>query len=464
MSVVKPEIYCVGVSHRSAPVAIREKLYIDPESLRPLLHRLSDQFNFDELLVLSTCNRFELLIIAKREDLSDDLVFKAYRELQSLAKKAQLSMETYQKHLYSFKGISAIEHMFAVVASLDSLVIGETQITGQFKEAMKSSLLAGTLGSYLDRLGQDALSCAKKVRTQTKIGEKKVSISHAAIDLAKRVFKNLEEHRVLMIGSGEMAQVAAAYVCKYNPKDLVVLNRTFMKGQALINKLGYGQAVAWECLSEELVKADIVISSTAANEPVITFQDLKQVMNARQGRSIFLVDIAIPRDIEPRCSDLDDVYLFEIDDLQKVVDGNLEARRIAGEEGRSIVATKAQHYQSWLNSVSIKPIFSDFRHYIDDLFHRELEKTIGKLVFQDLSKQQLASLKSMMDAIAGKLVGDVAKSINIHEDLHYKEQLALSLSALFPAKFGATAAEGFMNKNEDSQEDLIECKQKMIQI
>ena len=282
--------------------------------------QIAQQFNFDEILVISTCNRFELHVVSRRHDLEDSLLLKAYMRLQSLANKETRENSLFQQYTYSYKELSAIEHIFSVVASLDSLVIGETQITGQFKDAMKLSLKAGCLGPFIDRLGQEALNCAKKVRSQTKIGEKKVSISHAAIDLAKRVFRNLDEHNILMIGAGEMAQVAAFYVCKYNPQELVILNRSMKNAEILVDKLGCGRPTDFSRIEQELINADIVISSTAASAPVISYDLLKRVMHLRSGRSLFLVDIAIPRDIEPRCSELDDVYLFEIDDLQKALD------------------------------------------------------------------------------------------------------------------------------------------------
>ena len=463
MLLKKPKVYCLGANHKSAPVSFREFLYTKPEELRDVLADLASSHGFKEIIVLSTCNRFELYALSNEEDKSEDDVYQAYINLQERVGKEQQSESVYRKYTYYYEGMHAIEHVFAVAASLDSLVVGETQITGQFKEALALAGNANTLGSFLDRMAQEVLSTAKQVRTRTKIGEKKVSISHAAIDLAKKVFRDLSDHSFLMIGAGEMAQVAAQYACQYSPKSLHVVNRTFSKGSELVDTLGMGQAHRWEELSQLLEQVDIVISSTAAYHPIIEYPMLKKIMKKRRGQTLFLVDIAIPRDIDARCGNLDDVYLFEIDDLQKVVDNNLEERRKAADLGRTIVRRKAKIFDQWLSTVAIKPIFANFRDYLDDLMKRELEKTLGRSLFKDLSEQQNQAIQNMLASLAGKIVGDAARSINNPDDTVFRDQLANSLRMLFPSQVAEDGDKTKKDKQVDKK-DEEECKNKIIRI
>ncbi|NRA43834.1 MAG: glutamyl-tRNA reductase [Oligoflexales bacterium] len=463
MLLKKPKVYCLGANHKSAPVSFREFLYTNPDELKGILADLAACHGFKEIIVLSTCNRFEIYALSTEKEHCEDDVYDAYMSLQEKVGKEQKEPAEYRKYTYYYEGLHAIEHVFAVAASLDSLVIGETQITGQFKEALSLAGHAKTLGSYLDRMAQEVLSTAKQVRSRTKIGEKKVSISHAAIDLAQKVFRDLGEHSFLMIGAGEMAQVAARYACQYNPKGLHVVNRTFSKASELVDTLGVGQAHRWEELSTLLEQVDIVISSTAAYHPIIDYAMLKKIMRKRRGKTLFLVDIAIPRDIDARCGNLDDVYLFEIDDLQKVVDNNLEERRKAADLGRTIVRRGAKIFDQWLSTVAIKPIFANFRDYLDDLMKRELEKTLGRSLFKDLSEQQQQAIENMLSSLAGKMVGDAARSINNPDDTVFREQLASSLRMLFPRKVSEDDGSN-TNDHQADKKDEDECKNKIIRI
>lgn len=460
----KPKVYCLGANHKSAPVAFREFLYTKPDELRQVLSELAAAHGFKEIIVLSTCNRFELYALCTDEIKSEQDVYEAYMNLQERVGKDQEQESVYRKYTYYYEGLHAIEHVFAVAASLDSLVIGETQITGQFKDALSLAGNANTLGSYLDRMAQEVLSTAKQVRTRTKIGEKKVSISHAAIDLAKKVFRDIGDHSFLIIGAGEMAQVAAQYACQYNPKALHVVNRTFSKGNELVDTLGMGKAHRWDELTQVLEQVDIVISSTAAYHPIIDYSMLKKIMKKRRGKTLFLVDIAIPRDIDARCGNLDDVYLFEIDDLQKVVENNLEERRKAADLGRAIVRKRAKFFDQWLSTVAIKPVFANFRDYLDDLMQRELEKTLGRSLFKDLSPQQNQAIQNMLASLAGKIVGDAARSINNPDDTVFREQLANSLRMLFPRQIGEEGKDTTEPNKDDKKDDECKNKNKIIRI
>ena len=456
MSLAKPQLYCIGANHKSASLDFREHLYIDSQVLEKILRETMRAYHFDEMLVLSTCNRFEMLALSLKGGKSQEDVYAAYAKLQILAGKTLPNREEFKKQTYFYQGLHSIEHIFAVTASLDSLVVGETQITSQFKKAVALAVKARTLGPYLDRLAQESLGIAKKVRSKTKISEKKVSISHTAIDLAKRVFRDLGEHSFLLVGAGEMAQVAALYASSYQPKNIHIVNRTFEKAVELVDQIGMGEAHAWSDLPVLLEKVDIVISSTAAHQAIIRYPLLKTVMSQRKGRALFLVDIAIPRDIEARCGEIDDVYLFEIDDLKKVVDGHMDARKKAAEEGRIMIKKAATNFDYWLNSIAVKPILANFRDYLQDLMVRESRKTLNRSLFEDLSEQQNEAIRHMLDAVAGKILGDAGRSIYKQTNYELREHLTDSLTLMFSSKVE--------EKESDQDKKDLECKNTIIRI
>ena len=454
----KPVFYCVGASHKSASVEFREAMFLAEDQLRLVMKQVMERHAFKEILILSTCNRFELYGFSTEAPKSQEDMLAAWLDLQSSSGKKVLADKVILKNTYFYLGRQATEHIFSVAASLDSLVIGETQITGQFKSAVSLAGELETLGPFLDRLSQEMLAVAKKVRTKTKIGEKKVSISHAAIDLARRVFRDLSEHNFLVIGAGEMAKVAAKYACTYGPGQINVVNRTRRKAENLVHMLGTGKAYDWESLKECLIVSDIVISSTGSMEPVITRKLLKQVMKARKGRTLFMVDIAIPRDIEPSCGNLDDVYLFEVDDLEKVVEGNLAERRKAADEARVYIQKGAAQFLQWLAGAAVKPTLASFRDYLDDLIGREFEKTLGRSLFDDLSEQQRQALHSLMKSVGAKILGDAARAVNQPDEDAIREQLASAIRIMFSGKVQETKT------NDDENRDKDSCSSQIIRL
>lgn len=446
----KPVLYCFGASHKSASVEFREAMFLGEDQLRSVMKLVMERQGFSEFLILSTCNRFEVYGFSTDRPKTSEDMLAAWLDLQiSAGKKARPEKEIL-KNTYFYSGRQATEHIFSVAASLDSLIVGETQITGQFKSAITLADELETLGPFLNRLSQDMLGVAKKVRTKTKIGEKKVSISHAAIDLARRVFRDLSEHNFLVIGAGEMAKVAAKYACTYGPGQINVVNRTKRKAESLVHMLGVGKAHDWEGLRECLMVSDIVISSTGSMEPVITKKMLKQVMKARKGRTLFMVDIAIPRDIEPSCGSLDDVYLFEIDDLEKVVEGNLAERRKAADDARVYIQKGAALFLQWLAGAAVKPTLASFRDYLDDLIGREFDKTLGRSLFDDLSEQQRQALHTLMKSVAGKILGDAARAVNQPDEDAIREQLASAIRIMFSGKVQDAKTNDDENRNKDS--------------
>ncbi|MEZ4743500.1 MAG: glutamyl-tRNA reductase [Bdellovibrionota bacterium] len=349
-------------------------------------------------------------------------------------KQLQFNPDVIRNSTYLLHGRDAIRHIFSVAASIDSLIIGETQITGQFKNAITIAKEAETLGSILDRLAQEALFAAKKIRSQTLISQKTVSISHAALDLSKKVFENLSEQKILIIGTGEMGQVAAKYARKYQPKELFIVNRTLSKARDLVEQLSYGCGFSLTELPSLLTKADIVISATSKEGHIINRNILEEVHRKRAGRTLFLVDIALPRDIEQSCADFDEVYLFDIDDLKQVVDENSEVRKKAAIEAQGMVQEHTENFLQWLEAHAVKPAISKFNNYLNELFTKELERSLNKGPLNSITPSQREALNTFIHSIKTKMGGDIARSLNNPPNMIEKEKLVEAINILFAEK------------------------------
>lgn len=424
-------IFCVGANHNSAGMDFRERLFVSEEQLVQSLPELRTRHQLLELMVVSTCNRFELYGVIETDSFTAEDMFTLLSHLEQSKGNGNIR-EGIRQHCYTYTGIDTLNHMFSVASGLDSLVLGETQITGQFKDAAQFAQTHQLMGSILNKLTQDALNVAKKVRTHTDIGKKPVSISHAAIDLANRVYGNISNHTVLIIGAGEMASVAAKNVIKYNPKSLFVVNRTVENAERIVKELQTGQAYPLDQLNNILPLADIIISSTSADHAVITKAMIEKVLVQRQHRPLFLIDIALPRDIEPACAQLDDIYLFDIDDLKQVVAEHVEERRLAAEKAKGMVIERAGSSMKWIGALNIKPALSHFRSYLDDLINREIDRTLSRSHLQNLSAEQVDAIRSLLQSIAGKISSDASARVRTPPDGFFQEQLAAALTVLFP--------------------------------
>ena len=428
----QPLLFVLGTSHRTATMELREQLHMPEEELQAFLPLVKERFDLLEIAALSTCNRFELYGVVRETPGFSATLYEAFLDLHRRRGVSEFPVEEVRQAAYLHLSEFAVAHIFRVAASLDSLVLGETQITGQFKDALALAGRIKTSGPVVTRLGQEALSAAKKVRTQTAIGKKNVSIGHAAIELAKKVFGDLAAHRFLLVGAGEMSQVAAKYILSYQPKALYVANRTVDNARDLVRTVGAGEAFGLTEIPSLLVKADVVLSATAATGLVIDAATVKRAMAARRGRPLVLLDIAMPRDIGTACDDLDDVYLFDIDDLTQVVDANYEERRRAAEEAEQLVSRGVEAFLAWLRTLSLKPAFASFRAYLDGLISREAGRTFGREIFKDLTPRQREALEALFEAVAGKIAGDAARQVLNPPEGYYQEQLADALGALFP--------------------------------
>ncbi|MDB2447212.1 glutamyl-tRNA reductase [bacterium] len=429
----KPNIFNLGVSYKSADVSLRESLFVPEDSLSKILPEIKSKFDLEEISVISTCNRFEMFGVTFGRTVSDEDLIKLFLSIQG---EKDINPAELKASAYIYRDETAVHHLISVTSSLDSLVVGETQITGQFKKSIALSKEAGTLGSILDRLSQEALSCSKKIRRNTAIGEKTVSISHAAIDLAKKIFGDISEQKVLIIGAGEMSRLAFKYAASYSPASLMVANRTIERAQKLVDEVGYGSSHGMDELANLLEEADIVISSTSATDFVLTHSLLSNVRKSGKNTktsSMFLCDIAVPRDIDPRCRELDEIFLFEVDDLQQVVNENIEERKLAANDAKTYVESATKHFMDWISSHDLKPILASVKKSFDELLLKESSKTLKRDIFSNLESSQKDALAALHEAISSKMLAKVAIAIGKEKDdsakyalIHAVKQLYLS--------------------------------------
>lgn len=349
----------VGINHRTAPVAIREKvIFADPE-VPAALDELRQLPAVRESLIVSTCNRTELYCYAASDNASDPAISSRISEW--LAHWHELNASDIHECLYRHTDNAAVHHAFAVASGLDSMMLGEAQILGQLKAAYRLAQQSNSTGPYLNRLMQAAFSAAKRVRTETRIGANAVSVASAAVSMARTVFEHLEERTALLVGAGETIALAARHLHTNGVRRMIVANRTLERAQALAQEFN-GFAVTLDTLEVHLAEADIVISSTASTAPLITYKAVKAALRARKRRPMFMVDIAVPRDIEPEVAKLSDVYLFTVDHLQSVVNENMAARQEAARDAQQLLAEEVHLFEQQLRTLDAVPTIRQLRN------------------------------------------------------------------------------------------------------
>lgn len=331
-------LLALGLNHQTAPVSLREKLAITPSALGDVLADLTTQQGVMEAAVLSTCNRTEIYC---RVETGAERLPEHW-----LAQFGQLRPDQLDTYLYRHRDGAAVRHLFRVATGLDSMVLGEPQILGQVKEAWQAARASGALKTPLDRLFQQTFAVAKRARTDTRIGAHPVSVAFAAVRLAQSVFSALDQATVLLIGAGDTIELAARHLNDHKVKRLLVANRTLEHAQSLASRFG-GVALPLDELERHLAEADIVLSATASREPILRREAVKQALRQRRHRPMFLLDLAVPRDIEPAIAELDDVFLYSVDDLEQVIDENRRSRREAAEQAEAIIELQVEHYLSW---------------------------------------------------------------------------------------------------------------------
>ncbi|MEO8700975.1 MAG: glutamyl-tRNA reductase [Kofleriaceae bacterium] len=392
------ELFVVGISWRTAPVAIREKLAFRDEEIADTLRALVTDNPVAECLLVSTCNRVEVYGVAKP---GSDATGPVRR---FLAEQRGLRPADVADVLYDRRGSEAIRHVFRVASALDSLVLGEAQILGQLKAAYGVAGGAGTSGPVLGRCLERAFGVAKRVRTETSIARGAANVSSVSVELAVRVFGDLAGKRVLVVGAGKMSTLAARHLHAQGADRIVVTNRSPEKAEALAAEID-GIAKPWAELETLLVAADIVISSTGAREPVLTRALFKKVTKARRWRPMTVIDIAVPRDAEPAIADFDGVYLFDIDDLEKVVAANLAERAKAAEQAGKIVEHEAGQFETWLRTQSVVPTIRALRERFATVADAELQKVLDQLSRREHTPaQQREVVQRLVQLLVNKLL------------------------------------------------------------
>jgi len=394
-------IVVVGLSHREAPLEVRERLAVDGEAVSGLLRSLVERPSVREAVLVSTCNRIEIYAVAQSdsETDADAAAQDVERIIHELAERNGAS--GIAPYLRTHLRKDAVRHLFRVASSLDSLVIGEPQILGQMKEAFEAAKSSGSVGKYLERAMSRAFHVAKRVRTETGIGEGQVSVSSVAVDLARQIFGDLAERSAMLLGAGEMAEAAAKLLVKDGAK-LQVVNRSPERAEQLALDFG-GVARRWEDLDKALVQADVVIASTAAKRFVVTRAMVVKAMRARRGRSLFFIDIAVPRDVEPTVNDLDNVYLYDIDNLSNVVADSMRDRQAEAERAEVLVNHEADGFESWTEVLSVTQTIVALRTKVRASLAAELEKSLsGRL--KHLPDADRKALEAMLDAAVNKLL------------------------------------------------------------
>ncbi len=386
-------IVLLGVNHKTTPLEIREKLALSGGYEEPL-RKLGAIDGIKEHYLLSTCNRVEVLYTTEQP-------LKTKEKVLHFLFGNAVPAKDLDKYVYYYESEEAVQHLFLVSSSLDSMIVGEAQILGQLKEAYRFASEQKTSGSILNKLLHKSFFAAKRVRTETQIGASAVSISYAAVELARKIFGQLENKSVLLVGAGEMAELAAEHLVGQGVSNVVVANRTLDRAVKLARRFD-GQAVSLEELIEQLEYVDIIISSTGATGTILSKKDVKPVMRERRNRPLFFIDIAVPRDLDQDINDLDNVYLYDIDDLNNVVERNREGRDREAVKAERIVAEETMKFSHWLDNMEVSPTIVELRKMADDIYRGELEKTLSKM--KDISPKEQKSLEKMASAIVAKML------------------------------------------------------------
>jgi glutamyl-tRNA reductase len=387
------KIMILGVNHKTAPVEIRERLAFTNDPGTPY-RELKVIPGCEEFTFLSTCNRVEVLFVSSTPTETE-------KKVRNFLFNNSMSYEEADQYVYLHQGEDAIQHLFRVGASLDSMIVGEPQILGQLKQAYRDASEQDAAGLIVNRLMHKAFSVAKRIRTETEIGSSAVSISYAAVELAKKIFGNLKNKIAMLVGAGEMAELAAQHLMNHGVAEVLVANRTFERAANLARCFN-GKPVALEELIPQLEHVDILISSTGSPDIILHSQDVKPIMRKRRNRPLFLIDIAVPRDLDPKLNDLANVYLYGIDDLNNVVDINKAERDKEAVQAERIVTEETLKFMLWLGSMEVTPTIVAIREKADAIRKAELAKTLLNL--DNLSEEEKQAIEKMTSAMMNKFL------------------------------------------------------------
>jgi glutamyl-tRNA reductase len=389
-------IVVVGLSHRTAPIEVREKIALPKDQIPTALRQVAAAPSIGEAMLISTCNRVELVVAGKQGPKSnlDAVASDAVAALGAIAPAVR-------DHLYVRAGTDAVRHLFRVASSLDSLVLGEPQILGQVKEAFEIGRTAGTVGGCLHRTVPRAIRAAKRVRTETELGSGQVSVPSVAVDLTRQIFGELAKRTVVLIGSGEMAETVAKLLRNAGTR-LLVVGRNPARVSVLAASVG-GEPRAWTDLSQALIDADVVITSTSSPSFVVDGEAVRAVRKKRKGRSLFFIDLAVPRDVDPRVGGLDGVFLYNIDDFERVVSETRQSRQRESELAERIVAEETAGWERWAETLSVTPLIVALRAHFGGMLRAELDKSM-KTRLKHLGAEERAALETMVEAALNKML------------------------------------------------------------
>lgn len=388
-------IVLTGLNHKTASIAVREKIFAGCLEKSDLLSALTAINGVEEVLYLSTCNRVEVIASVAEDG-------KALKELSGLlARNGRLSEAESKGCFYEYRGEEAVRHIFRVASSLDSMVMGESQILGQVKDAYREALEKYATGVVLNRLMHCSFRAAKRVRSETGIAVNPVSVSHAAVELAKKIFGTLAGKKILLIGAGEMAELTGQQLIEKGAQSIIIANRSFAQAELLAEKF-HGEAAALDALDKKLIEADIVISSTGSPDFIVTADMLKKIHHERRNRLLFLIDIAVPRDIEPAVSTQENVYLYNIDDLQDIVDENVNSRKKEAIKAEVIVDEEVARYVNWQKELESVPTIVSLRNKAEDIVKAEMEKAAGWM--RNLNKEDQEKIDNLVNSVVNKVL------------------------------------------------------------
>lgn len=363
-------LLALGINYTTAPVSVRERLAFPEEILRDAVTNLWQQQDISEAAILSTCNRTE--IYCTTQDQGIDSV------IDWISRNRQLKQAEFQPYLYAHTDNALIRHIFRVASGLESMILGEPQILGQMKTAYQTASQAGTLGKNLGKLFQHTFSTAKKVRTDTAIGSSSVSVAFAAVQLSKQIFDDLSQQTAVLIGAGETIELTARHLHQNGIGRIIIANRTYDKAHTLASQFN-GYAIALSELPLHIAEADIIVSSTASQLPILGKGLVESAITKRKHKPIFMVDLAVPRDIEPEVAKLNDVFLYTVDDLQNIIKDNLNSRRQAAEQAEEIIDTNVEHFLSWMKAQTVQSTIVDYRQQASVLQQESLKKALASL-------------------------------------------------------------------------------------
>jgi glutamyl-tRNA reductase len=438
------ELLVVGLNHNTAPIQIRECLAFPEEKMEDALSEVHVLPSVKETMIVSTCNRVEVYAATRETE-------KAIHDLKDfLSQYHGLPLKEFDKSLYTHVGEEAVRHIFRVASSLDSMVLGEPQILGQIKDAYDFSQQVKTSGLILHRLLHRAFHVAKRVRTETKIAISAVSVSSVAVELAEKIFGGLEKKTVLLIGAGEMCELAARHLVSGGIEKILVTNRTYERAVLLAQEFR-GEAIPFEEMGLGLKKTDIVISATNSHQYLLGHDQITKVMKGRKQKPIFFIDIADPRDIEPNVGDIENVYLYNIDDLQKVANENIKDRKKEAQRAEAIVQDEVVKFVNWYRSLDVTPTIVALRKKFEEIRKRELEKTLS--VHPDLSDKEKKSLEALTSAIINKILHTPITLLKQTDEEAMSDLYLDALHALFglPEKSLGTFLETFEEEKEKEE-------------